>query len=92
MTVISEWGCWPDITGALGVNVVERWALEMRGRPEGRPNVALKQLEENLSGEDHVANSGSESGDSASLGRGVEEVIEAAGVGVTQIGARSSVV
>src|ERR1700679_3117010 len=35
-------------------------ALEMRakkeGRPEGRPNVALKQLEENLAGEDHIAN------------------------------------
>jgi hypothetical protein len=52
----------------------------------------LKRLEEELAGEDHIANSGSESGDSASLGSGVEEVIEAAEVGVTQIGARRSIV
>jgi|ERR1700722_13884030 hypothetical protein len=87
-----------DITGALGVNVVERWVLEMRdptkkeGRPGGRPNAVLKRLEEELAGEDHIANSGSESGDRASLGRGVEEVIEAAEVGVTQIGTRRSIV
>jgi hypothetical protein len=35
MTVISERGFWPDITGALGVNVVERWVLEMRAKKEG---------------------------------------------------------
>src|SRR5271170_6331867 len=62
------------------------------GRPEGRPNAVLKWLEEELAGEDHIANSGSESRDSASLGSGVEEVIEAAEVGVTQIGSRRSIV
>jgi hypothetical protein len=89
-------GFWPDITGALGVNVVELWALEMRakkeGRPEGRPNAAFKRLEEKLAGEDHIANSGSESGDGASASCVEEVVIEVAGVGVTQIGARSSIV
>lgn len=87
-----------DITGALGVNVVERLVLEMRdptkklGRPEGRPNAAFKRLEEELAGEDHISNSGSESGDGASLGWRVEEVIQAAEVGVTQIGTRRSIV
>jgi hypothetical protein len=96
LTPAIERGCWPDITGALGVNVVERWVLEMRakkeGRPEGRPNAALKRLEQELAGEDHIANSGSESGDRASLGWRVEEVIQAAEVGVTQIGTRRSIV
>ena len=55
------------------------------------PNAALKQLEENLACEDHIANSGPESGDEASAGGGEEEVIEVAGAGVTQIGARSPI-
>ena len=73
------------------LQTVER-SKQKNGRPEGRPNVALKQLEENLAGEDHIANSGSETGDGASASCVEEVVIEVAGVGVTQIGARSSIV